>query len=153
MRPELKSTNRLEKVPLSIWRVSGRQVTIDEFIEEGSNRMDATGFRDVLRSLNVRLSEKLESIDAEEHPDLREAVELIIHVLESPEAWQAKVPLPRWLAEVAFGARYFLKRFDFIDDHLPKIGFVDDAQLLARTLERNTSELNRHRASQSLRPR
>lgn len=120
-------------------------MTIDEFIEEGSDRMDVTAFRNVLRSLNARLLEKLESINAEEYPGLREAVQLIIHVLQSPEAWQAKVPLPRWLAEVAFGARYLLKRFDLIEDHLPKIGLADDAQLLARVIERNTLELNRYR--------
>jgi hypothetical protein len=145
MRPESKSTTRLENAPLTIWKVSGRRVTIDEFIEEGSDRMDVTAFRNVLRSLNARLLEKLESINAEEYPGLREAVQLIIHVLQSPEAWQAKVPLPRWLAEVAFGARYLLKRFDLIEDHLPKIGLADDAQLLARVIERNTLELNRYR--------
>ena len=120
-------------------------MTIDEFIAEGCDRMDATAFRDVVRSLNARLLEKLESINAEEYPGLPEAVQLIIHVLQSPEAWQAKVPLPCWLAEVAFGARYLLKRFDFIEDHLPKIGLADDAQLLARIIERNTVELNRYR--------
>jgi hypothetical protein len=50
-------------------------VTIDEFIEEGSGCLDATGFRDARRSLNGRLWEKLESINAEEYPDLREAVQ------------------------------------------------------------------------------
>jgi hypothetical protein len=62
--------------------------------------------------------------------------------LESPKAWQAKDPLPRWLAEVAFGARYLLKRFDLIADHLPEIGLADDAQLLARILARNHSGLS-----------
>jgi uncharacterized membrane protein YkvA (DUF1232 family) len=117
-------------------------VTIDEFIEEGSGCVDATGFRHALRSLNGRLWEKLESINAEEYPHLREAVRVIIQALESPEAWQAKDPLPRWLAEVVFGARYLLKRFDLIADHLPEIGLADDAQLLARILERNSLELN-----------
>jgi|SRR6266478_5145385 hypothetical protein len=147
MRTKLKSTTRFEKVPMSIWKVAGKPVTIDEFIEEGSDRVDATGFRGALRSLNGRLWEKLESINAEEYPDLREAVQLIIQVLQSPEAWQAKDPLPRWLAEVAFGARYLLKRFDLIEDHLPEIGLADDAQLLARILERNLLEVSRHRAS------
>jgi uncharacterized membrane protein YkvA (DUF1232 family) len=147
MRTTSKSTIRFEKAPLSIWKISGKPVTIDEFIEEGSSRLDATGFRDALRSLNGRLWEKLESINAEENPDLREGVQLITQVLQSPEAWQARDPLPRWLAEVAFGARYFLKRFDLIEDHLPQIGLADDAQLIARILERNHLELSPHRAS------
>jgi uncharacterized membrane protein YkvA (DUF1232 family) len=144
MRTELKSTTRFEKGPINIWKVFGKQVTIDEFIDEGSACVDAAGFRDALRWLPGRLWEKLESINAEEYPDLREAVQVIIRTLESPEAWQAKSPLPRWLAEVAFGARYFLKRFDLIADHLPEIGLVDDAQLLARILERNPLELSRY---------
>jgi uncharacterized membrane protein YkvA (DUF1232 family) len=144
MKSRLKPTTRVEKVPISTWKISGKRVTIDEFIEEGSGRMDATGFRDALRSLNGRLREKLESIEAEEYPGLREAVQVIIQVLESPEAWQAKHPLPRWLAEVAFGARYLLKRFDLIADHLPQIGLADDAQLLACILKRNPFELSRY---------
>ena len=140
----MKSTTRFEKVPITIWKVSGKPVTIDEFIEKGRDCVDATGFRYVLRSLDARLWEKLESIKAEEYPELGEAVQVIIRALESPEAWQAKDPLPRWLAEVAFGARYLLKRFDLIADHLPEIGLADDAQLLARILERNHLELSRH---------
>jgi uncharacterized membrane protein YkvA (DUF1232 family) len=145
MRTTSKSTTGFAKRPLDIWKVSGRSVTLDEFIQEGSNRLDAIGLRDSLRSLNGRLWEKLESINAEENPELREAVQLTIQVLRSPEAWQAEDPLPRWLAEAAFGARYFLKRFDLIEDHLPQIGLADDTQLLARILERNRLELSRYR--------
>jgi hypothetical protein len=59
MKTKLKPTARFEKVPIGIWKVSGKRVT-------------------------------LESINAEEYPDLREAVQLVIQVLQSPEAWQAK---------------------------------------------------------------
>jgi uncharacterized membrane protein YkvA (DUF1232 family) len=144
MRTKVKSTTSLVEAPLSIWKVCGKPVTIDEFIEAGSDRMDGAGFRAALRSLNGRLRERLESVDPEEYPDLRETVRLMIHVLQSPEAWQAKDPLPRWLAEVGFGARYLLKRFDLIDDHLPEIGLADDAQLLMRILQRNSSALSRY---------
>ena len=138
---------------MSMWKVSGKPVAIDEFIGAGSDRVDATGFRGALHSLNARLSEKLESINPKEYPDLREAVQLIIDVLQSPEARQARDPLPRWLAEVGFGARYLLKRFDLIDDHLPKIGLADDAQLLARILERNLLELTRDRPEPTMNQR
>src|SRR5215831_3332423 len=101
MRTKIESATGFEKVPISIWKVSGKPVTIDEFIAAGSGRVDATGFRGAaLHSLNGRLSEKLESINPEECPDLREAIRLIIDVLQSPETRQAKEPLPRWLAEV-----------------------------------------------------
>jgi uncharacterized membrane protein YkvA (DUF1232 family) len=125
-----------------------RVITLDGFepTHAALRRMglDATAFHYALRSLNGRLLEKLESINSDEYPGLREAVQVIIQVFESPEAWQAKDPLPRWLAEVAFGARYLLKRFDFIADHLPGIGLADDARLLERILERNQLELRRY---------
>ena len=126
-----------ERTPISIWKIAGRPVTIDEFIEDGSNRLDAVGFCQSRRALIDRLREKLGNSEFETFPELGEAVQQIIEVLELPEAWQANEPLPRWLAETAFGARYLLKRFDLIDDHLPEIGLADDALLLARILERN----------------
>ena len=134
---KLKFKTVQETTPISIWKVAGRPVTIDEFIEDGSNRLDAIGFRQSRRSLIDRLREKLANNDFETFPELGEAVEQIIEVLRSPEAWQANDPLPRWLAEAAFGAGYLLKRFDLIEDHLPEIGLADGALLLARILERN----------------
>jgi uncharacterized membrane protein YkvA (DUF1232 family) len=121
-----------------IWKVCGKPASIDEFIEDGSNRLDAIGFLDARRSLIDRLREKLENSDFETFPELGEAVERIIEVLNSPEAFRASDPLPQKLAEAAFGARYLLKRFDLIEDHLPEIGLADDALLLARILERNS---------------
>ena len=137
MSRKLKSKTIQESAPISIWKVAGRPVTIDDFIEQGTSRLDAIGFRQSRRSLIARLHEKLVTDDFETFPELGEAVEQIIEVLRLPEAWQADEPLPRWLAEAAFGARYLLKRFDLIDDHLPEIGLADDALLLARILERN----------------
>ena len=137
MTRKLKFKTVQEIDPISVWKVAGRAVTIDEFIEDGSNRLDAIGFRQSRRSLIDRLREQLENSDFEAFPELGEAVEQIIQVLRLPEAWDATDPLPRWLAEAAFGARYLLKRFDLIEDHLPEIGLADDALLLARILERN----------------
>ena len=126
-----------ERTPISIWKIAGRPVTIDEFIEYGSNRLDAVGFGQSRRALIDRLRGKLENRSFERFPELGEAVQQIIEILQLPEAWQADDPLPSWLAETAFGARYVLKRFDMIEDHLPEIGLADDALLLARILERN----------------
>jgi hypothetical protein len=137
MSRKLKSKPVEESAPINIWKVAGRPVTIDEFIEHGTSRLDAIGFRQSRRALIARLHQKLVTDDFETFPELGEAVEQIIEVLRLPEAWQADEPLPRWLAEAAFGARYLLKRFDLIEDHLPEIGLADDALLLARILERN----------------
>ena len=59
---------------------------------------------------------------------LRKAVDLIAQVLESPVAQRARNPLPRWLAETAFAASYFLKEFDLVP-----------ALILQRVIERNRS--------------
>jgi hypothetical protein len=144
VKTKSKLTTPFANMPISVWKVSGKPVTIDEFIEEGIDCVDATAFRFSLHALNARLWAKLESVNADEYPGLREAIQVIIRVFESREAWQAKNPLPRWLAEVAFGARYLLKRFDFIADHLPEVGLADDARLLERILERNQLELRRY---------
>ena len=43
MRTELKPTARFEEVSTNIWKVFGKPVTLDEFIEEGNGSVDATG--------------------------------------------------------------------------------------------------------------
>jgi uncharacterized membrane protein YkvA (DUF1232 family) len=116
-------------------------MTIDEFIRDQAQEVNSTDLR-VLENFRGRLLDKLKEAKDDEYPGLREAVHLIIGVLESPVAQQAKDPLPRWLTEIGFAAGYLLKRFDLIPDHLPKIGLADDALILQRVIERNQSELS-----------
>ena len=115
-------------------------MTIDEIIEDEAQHVNSIDLR-VLESRSDRLLNKLKESSSDEYPGLREAVQLIIRVLKSPTAQQAKDPLPRWLAETGFAAGYFLKKFDLIPDHLPEIGLADDALILQRVIERNQSEL------------
>ena len=63
MSRKLKSKTVEESARISIWKVAGRPVTIDEFIEEGSNRLDAIGFRQSRRALIGRLHHKLLNSD------------------------------------------------------------------------------------------
>lgn len=122
------------------WRVAGKTMTIDEFIEDQAQQVNSTDLR-VLESFSGRLLDKLKEANTDEYSGLREAVHAIIRVLEAPATQQAKDPLPRWLAETGFAAGYFLKRFDLIPDHLPEIGLADDALILQRVIDRNQSEL------------
>ncbi|HET9374891.1 MAG TPA: YkvA family protein [Chthoniobacterales bacterium] len=115
-------------------------MTIDEYIEEQGQQVNSTDLR-VLGAFTDRLLDKLKETNANEYPGLREAVHLIVRVLDSTAAQQAKDPLPTWLAEAGFAAAYLLKRYDLIPDHLPKIGLADDALILQRVIERNQSEL------------
>ena len=115
-------------------------MSIDEFIQDQAQEVNSTDLR-VLENFRGRLLDKLSEAKSDEYPGLREAVHLIIGVLESPAARQAKDPLPRWLAEIGFAAGYLLKRFDLIPDHLPEIGLADDALILQRVIERNRTEL------------
>ena len=124
------------------WRVCGKTMTIDEYIEEQGQQVNSSDLR-VLGTFTGRLLDKLKEANANEYAGLREAVHLIVRVLESPAAQQAKDPLPTWLAEAGFAAGYLLKRYDLIPDHLPEIGLADDALILQRVIVRNHSELYR----------
>ena len=121
-------------------RISGMTMTIDEYIEDQRQGVNSTDLRR-LGTFTGRLLDKVKETNAIEYPGLREAVQVIVLVLESPATQKAQEPLPRWLAEIGFAAAYFLKRFDLIPDHLPEIGLADDALILQRVIERNQSEL------------
>jgi uncharacterized membrane protein YkvA (DUF1232 family) len=141
MKPKSKSTELLiNPSKPTKWRLAGKIMSIDEIIEDEAQHVNSTDLR-VLESFGGRLLDKLEESNSEEYSGLREAVQLIILVLESPAAQQAKGPLRRWLAETGFAAAYFLKNFDLIPDYLPKIGLADDALILQRVIKRNQSEL------------
>jgi uncharacterized membrane protein YkvA (DUF1232 family) len=134
------TTSEFGQVSPTEWRVSGKIMTIDEIIEDEAQQVNSADLR-VLENFSARLLDKLKESNSDMYPGLREAVQAIIWVLESPAAQQAKDPLPRWLAETGFAAAYFLKRFDLIPDHLPEIGLADDALILRRVIERNQSGL------------
>jgi uncharacterized membrane protein YkvA (DUF1232 family) len=153
MRPKSKSTelhsnpsnlttSEFGQISPTEWRVSGKTMTIDEIIEDEAQHVNSTDLR-VLESCSGRLLDKLKETNTDDYPGLREAVQVIIGVLESRAAQQAKDPLPRWLAETGFAAAYFLKKYDLIPDHLPGIGLADDALILRRVIERNQSKLHR----------
>jgi uncharacterized membrane protein YkvA (DUF1232 family) len=153
MQPNSKSTEPLissgkpgisqfGQVSPDAWRVSGKTMKIDEYIEEQGQQVNSSDVC-VLGTFTGRLLDKLKETNANEYPGLREAVQLIVRVLESPAAQQAKDPLPRWLAEAGFAASYLLNRYDLIPDHLPEIGLADDALILQRVIVRNHSELYR----------
>jgi Protein of unknown function (DUF1232) len=124
------------------WRISGKTMTIDEYIENQRQSVNSSDLR-VLGKFTGRLLDKLKESNAGEHPGLSEAVCLIVQVLESPSVQRTQDPLPTWLAEVGFAAGYLLKRFDLIPDHVAEIGLADDSLILQRVIERNKSELDR----------
>jgi hypothetical protein len=122
--------------PAIAWRVSGKAVTIDEFIENQAEQVNSSDLR-VLKSFSGRLVDKLKETNPDEYPGMHEAVYAIVRVLESPASLQVKDPLPRWLAETGFAASYFLKSFDLIPDQFPEIGLADDSLIVQRVIERN----------------
>jgi uncharacterized membrane protein YkvA (DUF1232 family) len=135
-------TAKFGQVSPSAWRVPGKTMTIDEYIENQRLDVNSMDLR-VLRTFTARLLDKLRETNSNEYPGLREAVHLIVRVLKSPAAQQAKDPLPTWLVEAGFAARYLLKRYDLIPDQLAEIGLADDALILLRVIERNRSEIYR----------
>jgi hypothetical protein len=68
MKTKSKPTTPFANEPISVWKVSGKRMTIDELIEEGFGCVRATAFRYALRPLNGRLLGKLESINSDEYP-------------------------------------------------------------------------------------
>src|SRR6266481_8593329 len=148
INPTKPTTSEFGQVSPTEWRVAGKIMTIDEIIEDEAQHVNSSDVR-VLESFSGRLLDKLKESNSDEYPGLREAVQLIIMVLESPTAQQAKDPLPRWLAETGFAASYLLKRFDLIPDHVAEIGLADDALILQRVVRRNQSALDRCRAGEN----
>jgi hypothetical protein len=118
------------------WRVSGKAVSIDEFIENQAAQVNSSDLR-VLNNFSGRLVDKVKETNPDEYPGMHEAVYAIVRCLEEAASLQVKDPLPRWLAETGFAASYFLKRFDLIPDHLPEIGLTDDSLIIQRVNERN----------------
>jgi uncharacterized membrane protein YkvA (DUF1232 family) len=151
MKPESKAdetlvssdkpaTAQFGQVSEEVWSVSGKTMTIDDFIEDQARDVKAIDIS-VLTSFTGRLMDKLKESNAVEYPELQGAVHIITRFLESPAAQQAKDPLPKWMAETGFTAGYLLKRFDLIPDHVAEIGLSDDALILQRVVRRNQSEL------------
>src|SRR6266478_7346531 len=119
------STAQFGQVSESVWKVSGKTMTIDAFIEDQARHVNSIDIS-VLGAFSGRLLDKLKEANAVEYPGLQEAIHIIIQFLESPAAQQAKDPLPRWMAETGFAAGYLLKRFDLIPDHVTGIGLADE---------------------------
>jgi uncharacterized membrane protein YkvA (DUF1232 family) len=134
------ATAQFGRLSENVWRISGKTMTIDEFIEDQARGVKANDIAE-LRSFSGRLLDKLKEGNAIEYPELQEAIHIITRFLESPVAEQTKDPLPRWMAETGFAAAYLLKRFDLIPDHVAEIGLSDDALILQRVVRRNRSQL------------
>jgi hypothetical protein len=85
MKPKSKSIERLVssdkpataqfgQVSESVWRVSGKTMTIDEFIEDQARHVNSIDIS-VLGAFSGRLLDKLEETNAVEYPGLQEAVQ------------------------------------------------------------------------------
>jgi uncharacterized membrane protein YkvA (DUF1232 family) len=153
MRPKAKSTEPCLRsnqpnltlfglVSANLWKIDGRTITIDEYIEERRRDVNAAEIC-ALQAFTNRLQDKLKELDRGEYPELREAVHLLLRIFESPGIHYTANPLPNWLAEVGFATGYLLERYDLIPDHLQDIGLADDVLILKRVIARNQSELHR----------
>ena len=135
-------TPKLRTLALMTWKVDGKAMTIDEYIENQRQQLMSSDIH-ALGLFADRLLEKLNQTDAGTYLGLGETVHLVVQLLKLPMFEQVEDPLPVWIAEVGFAAAYLLKRNDLIPDHLPEIGLLDDALVLKRVIERNHSTLYR----------
>jgi Protein of unknown function (DUF1232) len=147
MKTKLKATEPLRSATKSVtfvcgqgspleWRVAGKAMSIDEFIEHQSEHVNSSDLR-LLNNFSGRLLDKLKETNPAEYPGMHQAVYAIVRSLEGAASLPLEDPLPRWLAETGFAASYFLKKFDLIPDHLPEIGLTDDSLIVQRVIERN----------------
>jgi uncharacterized membrane protein YkvA (DUF1232 family) len=153
MRPKAKSTEsclslrvpntaHFGQLSPNLWKIDGRTITIDEYIEDRRRDVTATEIC-VLQAFTNRLRDKLKEVSPGEYPELPKMVHLLVRILESTTVHQAADPLPNWLAEVGLACGYLLERYDLIPDHVPEIGLADDILILQRVIARNESDLQR----------
>jgi uncharacterized membrane protein YkvA (DUF1232 family) len=126
-------------VSRDLWKIDGKAVTIDEYIE--NRRRDVKAMQIcVLQAFANRLLDKLNEVDRSAYPGLRGMVQLLVRILKSTAVHDPEDPLPDWLAEAGFATTYLLERYDLIPDHVQDIGLADDVLILKRVIARN--ELN-----------
>ncbi len=110
--------------------------TIDEYIEAERESIDRAALRRLIGfSHRVRL--KLVEPGAAAHPEFLIGAERLLLALEKANGDGVKDPLPPGLQEAGVGIEYLLKGMDLIPDSVPELGFVDDAKLVERVVERN----------------
>jgi len=153
MRPKAKSieprlssnrpnTAHFGQVSPNLWKIDGRTITIDHYIEDRRRDVKAAEIC-VLQAFTNRLRDKLKEVTPTDYLELREMVHLLVRTLESTAVEYMVDPLPNWLAEVGFASSYLLERYDLIPDHLPGIGLADDILILQRVIARNQPVLHR----------
>lgn len=125
-----------------------KAVSIDEFID--TERVSVTS-KSLIKLIDLipNLRAKMETEQARAHYDLIQGVEILISILQSTEVTKSSDPLPPHLAEAGVAAYYILKGVDIIPDSIPEIGLTDDARILARVFERNSS-LREYRLAEAL---
>lgn len=110
--------------------------TIDEYVEAERETIDRAAVRRLIGfSHRVRL--KLVEPGAGAHPQLLIGAERLLLALEQSNVVEIPDPLPSALREAGMAIRYLLKGMDLIPDSVPDVGFVDDAMVVAKVIERN----------------
>ena len=136
------NTAHFGQVSPNLWKIHGKTITIDQFIEDRRRDVSAAEIC-VLQAFTNRLRDKLKEVNPSEYVQLRGMVHLLIRTLESTAVENMVDPLPDWLAEVGFASGYLLERYDLIPDHVPGIGLADDILILQHVIARNQSDLHR----------
>ena len=125
-----------------------KAVSIDEFID--TEKVSVTS-KSLIKLIDLipNLRAKMETEQARAHYDLIQGVEILISILQFAEVIKSSDPLTPHLAEAGVDSYYILKVVDIIPDSIPEIGLTDDARILARVFERNSS-LREYRLAEAL---
>lgn len=116
--------------------MSGKAISIDEYIENQARSMKADELRTLRRFLPA-LAEKKSAATAQKREKLVQGIDILADLLPSALVDRATDPLPHHLAELGVAARYVLKGIDIIPDTLPELGLADDEWIIGRIMQRN----------------
>ncbi len=110
--------------------------TFDEHIEAERVHINRAAMIRLV-GFSERVRAKLAEPGAVAIPALVEGGERLMRALERGNAEGIRDPLPSAVAEAGVAIQYLLKGMDLIPDSVPGLGFLDDAALIAKVIDRN----------------
>lgn len=114
----------------------GGAMTIDQYIEEESEKMTPSEFR-AMREFFPQLSSKALQAVAEGRYEMVLDIDRLKKIASGTEISPAQRKLHRDLAEVGVALRYLIKGVDLIPDFVEGIGLADDEEVIRRVALRN----------------
>ena len=118
--------------------VSDEGIDLHRFVEQGG-RLLGREDSNVLVAELAMLREKISALRGE-HPTLGAQLEFLVQFFESDPAQQPE----QARKEAIFALLYAVKDMDMMPDHMPGVGYLDDAAVAGVVLSRHAEVFARH---------